>query len=65
MPSGHSIERLNDQHAFLQCPVDSALQVGDLIGLGVSHPCTTFDRWSLIYLVDDTYTVQSAFRTYF
>jgi D-serine dehydratase len=65
VPSGHSIRRLNDQHAFLQCPVDSALQVGDLVGLGVSHPCTTFDRWSLIYLVDDGYTVRSAFRTFF
>jgi D-serine dehydratase len=38
---------LNDQHAYQRCP-DGAildLQVGDRIGLGISHPCTTFDEW--------------------
>jgi D-serine dehydratase len=39
--------------------------VGDLVRFGISHPCTTFDRWQLIYLVDDAYTVVDAIRTYF
>ena len=28
-----------------------------LIGLGISHPCTTFDKWKLIPLVNDQYDV--------
>jgi D-serine dehydratase len=65
MPHGHSIVRLNDQHAFLQCPANSPIAVGDLVGLGISHPCTTFDKWSLIYTVNDAYDVCGALRTYF
>ncbi|ANY18634.1 D-threonine aldolase [Tsuneonella dongtanensis] len=57
--------RLNDQHIFLRIPDDSQLSVGDYVGLGVSHVCTTFDKWSLIYLVDDEYDVTGAIRTYF
>ena len=38
---------MNDQHAYLRCRADEAdpPQVGDLIGCGISHPCTTFDKW--------------------
>jgi D-serine dehydratase len=56
---------LNDQHGYLKYPAGSPLQVGDLVGFGVSHPCTTFDRWQFIYLVDDTYAVTGAIRTFF
>jgi D-serine dehydratase len=65
MPDGHSIIRLNDQHAFLRCPANSPIAVGDLVGLGISHPCTTFDKWSLIYTVNDVYDICGALRTYF
>jgi D-serine dehydratase len=65
MPEGYSITGLNDQHGYLKCPPGSPLQVGDMIGFGVSHPCTTFDRWVLIYLVDDAYTVTGAIKTFF
>lgn len=35
--------RLFDHHAILE---DAAgLQVGDLVDLGISHPCSVFDRW--------------------
>ena len=30
---------------------------GDLVGCGISHPCTAFDKWRLIPVVDDDYTV--------
>ena len=56
---------LNDQHAFLQIPPESPLRVGDMVGCGVSHPCTTFDRWQLLFVVDDAYDVVSAVRTFF
>lgn len=63
--SGHSISRLNDQHAYCETPEDSPLRIGDMIAVGVAHPCTTFDKWRNIFVVDDDYTVSSAIRTYF
>ena len=41
------------------------LAVGDLVGCGISHPCTTFDRWPLLLAVDDDYTVRFALNTFF
>jgi D-serine dehydratase len=65
MPVGYSISKLNDQHGYLKCPTDSPLQIDDMVAFGVSHPCTTFDRWQLIHLVDDHYAVTGAIRTFF
>lgn len=62
---GYAITALNDQHLYLQLPADGPLQVGDLLGIGISHPCTTFDKWRLIYLVNDAYDVTGAVLTYF
>jgi len=61
------ISQLNDQHAYLQGsgPEHAALQVGDRVCLGISHPCTTFDKWRWIPLVDAQYTVVDAVATYF
>ena len=36
-----------------------------LIGFGVSHPCTTFDTWRLVWGVDEAGHVTRAIRTYF
>ena len=41
------------------------VQVGDLIGCGISHPCTTFDKWPLLLEVDDEYRVIGAVNTVF
>jgi len=62
---GYSISALNDQHAYLDVPVDSPLRVGDMIGSGISHPCTTFDKWQALPVVNDDYDVVSAVRTFF
>ncbi len=62
---GHVCVEVNDQHAFIDLPADSALRVGDMVGFGISHPCLTFDKWQLIPVVDDDYTVVSAVRTFF
>lgn len=62
---GHVCVALNDQHGFLDVPENSPLAVGDMIGFGISHPCLTFDKWQLIYQVDDDYRVVDAIRTYF
>jgi D-serine deaminase-like pyridoxal phosphate-dependent protein len=44
---------LNDQHAFVRVPDDAAVEVGDVIRFGLSHPCTTFDKWRALAVVDD------------
>jgi D-serine dehydratase len=63
--AGHVVDGLNDQHALVRLPEDSPVQVGDLVGFGVSHPCTTFDRWPLLFLIDETGTVVDGIQTYF
>lgn len=62
---GHVVTGLNDQHCHMTVPADSPLAVGDMVAFGVSHPCTTFDKWQVIPLVDDDYTVVSAIKTFF
>jgi D-serine dehydratase len=61
----HRVVELNDQHAHMVVPPHSPLGVGDMVGLGVSHPCTTFDKWQVIFLVDAAYRVTGAIRTFF
>jgi D-serine dehydratase len=65
MPSGHEVVALNDQHCHLVTPEDSPLKPGDLVGFGISHPCTTFDKWSVLMLVDEDYRVTRALKTFF
>jgi D-serine dehydratase len=62
---GFQVLGLYDQHTCLRAPADSPLRVGDLVSFGISHPCTTFDKWRLLYVVDDDYTVTEAIRTFF
>jgi D-serine dehydratase len=63
--NGLAVTGLADQHAWLAVPGDHDLAVGDLVGVGVSHPCMTFDKWRLLMLVDDEYGVIGGVRTYF
>jgi D-serine dehydratase len=69
LPAGCEIVKMNDQHAYLRLPEDDpirdVLTVGDLVGCGISHPCTTFDRWPLLLAVDDDYAVRGALNTFF
>lgn len=50
-----TISALNDQHAFLRLPGGAAteLPIGAIVRLGLSHPCTAFDKWRLIPVIDD------------
>jgi D-serine deaminase-like pyridoxal phosphate-dependent protein len=61
--SGVEVTAVNDQHAFLAHAGD--LAVGDLVVCGVSHPCTAFDKWSLLPLVDADANITGAVRTLF
>ena len=63
--TGCTVTAMNDQHSFLA--VNGAdVQVGDWVGLGLSHPCTVFDKWQLLPAVSaDGETVVDFIRTYF
>jgi D-serine deaminase-like pyridoxal phosphate-dependent protein len=63
--AGWTTTELNDQHAFLRGGDEQPLEVGDLVGFGISHPCTAFDKWRVIAVVDDDLRVVDAFRTFF
>jgi D-serine dehydratase len=65
LSGGYAIHTLNDQHAYLSVPEDHGLRIGDMVCVGISHPCTTFDKWQIIPIVDDEYNVVSAIRTFF
>jgi D-serine dehydratase len=65
MGEGFQVTKLNDQHAYVTMPADGPLEVGDMVSFGISHPCTTFDKWQLLYVVDDDYRVVEAIRTFF
>jgi D-serine dehydratase len=68
LPPGCTIFKMNDQHAYLSLPeggIRDTLQVGDLVGCGISHPCTTFDKWQVLLAVDDAYNVREALNTFF
>lgn len=58
------VRALNDQHAHVRVASSSSVRVGDLVGMHVSHPCTSFDKFRLIPLVDDQYLVTDAIRSY-
>ncbi|MEO5687325.1 MAG: alanine racemase [Burkholderiaceae bacterium] len=65
-PEGWAIHKLNDQHAYLHLTSDTrGLRVGDRVCLGISHPCTTFDKWRWMPIVDEGYTVVDAIVTCF
>ena len=63
--AGMTVTALNDQHAYLDVPGDCGLRPGDLVCLGISHPCTTFDKWRVIPVVDDAGHVTDAVHTFF
>jgi len=66
-PEAWRVTGLNDQHAYLRWDPDAAVgpRVGDRVGLGISHPCTTFDKWRWMPIVDAQYGVCDAIVTHF
>ncbi|URQ61514.1 amino acid deaminase [Pantoea alhagi] len=57
--------KLMDQHLFLAGPAEHALQPGDIIAFGASHPCLTFDKWRYFCVVDETLAVTEVLETCF
>lgn len=48
-----TITALNDQHAFLRLDPAASVAPGDVVRLGLSHPCTAFDKWRVVAIIDD------------
>ncbi|MET9384922.1 amino acid deaminase [Streptomyces sp. NPDC002928] len=63
--TGIEVTALSDQHAWLRTAPDADLVVGDWVGLGLSHPCTSFDKWQLIPVAEADGTVVDYIRTFF
>jgi D-serine deaminase-like pyridoxal phosphate-dependent protein len=55
---------LNDQHAYLSDPAGE-LMVGDWVACGISHPCTMFERWRALPVVDADQRVVDLIHTFF
>ncbi|MFI9826540.1 amino acid deaminase [Streptomyces sp. NPDC051913] len=63
--TGIEVTGLSDQHAWLRTAPGADLEVGDWLGLGLSHPCTSFDKWQLIPVAEADGTVVDYIRTFF
>ncbi|MFE2583540.1 amino acid deaminase [Streptomyces sp. NPDC059378] len=63
--TGIEVTALSDQHAWLRTSPEADLEVGDWVGLGLSHPCTSFDKWPLIPVAEADGTVVDCVRTFF
>jgi D-serine deaminase-like pyridoxal phosphate-dependent protein len=62
---GITVDRVVDQHAFCRVDEGADLAVGEVIRFGVSHPCTAFDKWRVMPVLDDDDVVVEAVATYF
>ena len=62
---GSVVTRLFDQHTVLSVPAGSPLAPGDELCLGISHPCTTFDKWRWIPVLDAGDRITDVIRTFF
>lgn len=59
-----SVTAMNDQHTFLR---DADVSIGDVVALGLSHPCTAFDKWHFLPVVESAESdrVVELVRTFF
>lgn len=60
-----TVTKLNDQHAYLRLGPGDEAPVGAWLRFGISHPCTVFDKWRMIPVLDSGDQVVDLVRTYF
>jgi D-serine deaminase-like pyridoxal phosphate-dependent protein len=63
--TGAHLAGVNDQHGIVDFTPPWDVRVGDLLVLSPSHPCTTFDKWRTIHVIDEQATVIDTLHTYF
>lgn len=59
------VRQLFDQHALVTVAEGLDLAAGNEIDLGIWHPCTTFDKWRWIPVLDEDETIVDVVRTFF
>jgi D-serine dehydratase len=64
-PGSAAVVGVSDQHLHLRIDPNAPIRIGDLCACAISHPCTAFDKWRVIPIVDDELTVVDAVRTFF
>ncbi|MFC4138422.1 MULTISPECIES: alanine racemase [unclassified Microbacterium] len=64
-PVDATLSAMNDQHSYVR-PAEP-LAVGSVVRFGLSHPCTAFDKWRVLPVVDslESGVVTGLVRTYF
>ncbi|MGW5253434.1 amino acid deaminase [Streptomyces sp. NPDC004012] len=63
--AGIEVTALSDQHLWLGTGPEADVEVGDWVGFGLSHPCTSFDKWQVIPVAEADGTVVDYIRTFF
>ncbi|MGV9243055.1 amino acid deaminase [Streptomyces sp. NPDC003710] len=63
--AGIEVTALSDQHLWLRTGPEADVEVGDWVGFGLSHPCTSFDKWQVIPVAEADGTVVDCIRTFF
>ena len=65
-PASWKVKALSDQHAHMVFDAQGVWpQVGDRVALGISHPCTTFDKWRWMAVIEDDGRISGAISTHF
>lgn len=64
-PAHWTVTKMMDQHAYLQIQVADEIEVGDMIGFDISHPCLTFDKWRSLSVLNAQFDVIDLIETFF
>lgn len=64
-PNRWKLHKMMDQHSYMDIDQADDIRVGDMIGLDISHPCTTFDKWRYMTVLDSEYSVVDVVETFF
>jgi len=64
-PESWKLTRIMDQHSFLHIDGGDDIRLGDMIAFDISHPCTTFDKWRYLPVLDSQYRVIDVVQTFF
>jgi D-serine dehydratase len=59
------ITKMMDQHAYMKITAQDDLQIGDMIGFDISHPCLTFDNWRVLPVLNAEFKVVDVVQTFF
>ncbi|WP_426622355.1 alanine racemase [Microbacterium sp. As-52] len=64
-PLHGEVSAMNDQHSYVRS--EQSLAIGSVVRLGLSHPCTAFDKWRVLPVVESAGSdvVTGLVRTYF